>query len=87
MSEIRELTCQEIVEVVTDYLEGAMDAQLRSAFEAHLAGCDGCDHYLEQLERTIRLAGSIAPDALSPEFQVGLIRAFRGLELPQKEEQ
>jgi anti-sigma factor RsiW len=87
MSAIRELTCQEIVELVTDYLEDTMDAGIRGAFEAHLAGCDGCEHYLEQLEATIRLAGSIAPDALSLELQAGLVQAFRDLELPPKEAQ
>jgi anti-sigma factor RsiW len=87
MNAIRELTCQEIVELVTDYLEDTMNGRIRSAFEAHLARCDGCEHYLEQLEATIRLAGSLAPDALSPELQAGLVRAFRDLELPPKEAQ
>jgi anti-sigma factor RsiW len=87
MSAIRELTCQEIVELVTDYLEGAMDAGIRAAFEAHLVICDGCVHYLDQLEATISLAGSDAPAALSPEFQAGLVQAFRDLELPPKEPQ
>jgi anti-sigma factor RsiW len=77
MSAVRELTCQEIVELVTDYLEGTMDAGLRAAFETHLATCDGCTRYIDQIEATIRLAGTIEPEALSPEFQAGLLEAFR----------
>jgi anti-sigma factor RsiW len=76
MSATRELTCQEIVELVTDYLEGAMSAGLRAAFDAHLAGCPHCTHYLEQLEATIRVAGTIEPEALSPAFRAGLVAAF-----------
>ena len=78
----RDLACQEIVELVTDYLEGAMDAELRRSFEAHLAGCPHCTHYLEQIEATIRVAGTIEADALSPEFRAGLLEAFRELERP-----
>ena len=80
MSAIRELNCQEIVELVTDYVEGTMDPGLRNAFEAHLATCEGCTHYLDQIEATIRLAGTIEPDALSPGFRAGLLEAFRDFE-------
>jgi anti-sigma factor RsiW len=76
---VRDLACQEIVELVTDYLEGAMDARLRGALEAHLAGCPHCTHYLEQIEATIRIAGRIQPEDLSPEFRAGLVEAFRSL--------
>ncbi|HEY7694290.1 MAG TPA: zf-HC2 domain-containing protein [Gaiellaceae bacterium] len=76
---VRDLACQEIVELVTDYLEGAMDARLRAAFEAHLAGCPHCTHYLEQIEATIRIAGRIEPEDLSLDFRAGLVEAFRSL--------
>ncbi len=82
MSATRELTCQEIVELVTDYLEGAMSADLRAAFDAHLAGCPHCTHYLDQLEAAIRLAGTIEPEALSPAFRAGLVAAFGDLAPP-----
>jgi anti-sigma factor RsiW len=82
MSVIRELSCQEIVELVTEFLEGTMDDPLRTAFEAHLAKCPHCPHYLEQIEATIRVAGTIEPEALSPEFQAGLLEAFRDFERP-----
>jgi anti-sigma factor RsiW len=74
---VRDLPCQEIVELVTDYLEGAMDPALRAAFEAHLAGCPHCTHYLEQIEAAIRIAGRIEAQDLSPELRAGLVEAFR----------
>ena len=73
----RGLACQEIVELVTDYLEGAMDAPLRASFEAHLAGCPHCTHYLEQMRALIQVAGTIAAEDLSPELRSGLLDAFR----------
>jgi anti-sigma factor RsiW len=73
----RGLACQEIVELVTDYLEGMMDAPLRASFEAHLAGCPHCTHYLEQIRATIRVSGTITADDLSPEFRARLLEAFR----------
>jgi anti-sigma factor RsiW len=78
----RDLPCQQIVELVTDYLEGAMDAPLRASFEAHLAGCPHCTHYLEQIEATIRVAGSIRAEDLSPELRAGLLEAFREFRRP-----
>jgi anti-sigma factor RsiW len=82
MNAIRELSCQEIVELVTEFLEGTMDSPLRAAFDAHLAKCDGCTEYLEQIEATIRVAGTIEPEALSPQFKAGLLEAFRDFERP-----
>jgi anti-sigma factor ChrR (cupin superfamily) len=82
MNAIRELSCQEIVELVTEFLEGTMDSPLRVAFDAHLANCDGCTEYIEQIEATIRVAGTIEPEALSPQFQAGLLEAFRDFERP-----
>jgi anti-sigma factor RsiW len=73
----RGLACQEIVELVTDYLEGAMDALLRASFDAHLAGCPHCTHYLEQMRAMIRVAGTLSADDLSPGFRAVLLDAFR----------
>jgi anti-sigma factor RsiW len=53
----RELTCIEMVELVSDYLEGALSWRMRRRFERHIAGCDGCTRYLEQIRTTVRLAG------------------------------
>jgi Putative zinc-finger len=82
MNAIRELSCQEIVELVTEFLEETMDSPLRAAFDTHLAKCDGCTEYLDQIEATIRVAGTIEPEALSPQFQAGLLEAFRDFERP-----
>ncbi len=82
MSTIQELSCQEIVELVTEYVEGTMDAGLRAAFDHHLAKCDGCTNYLEQIEVTIRLTGTIRPEELSPQFRAGLLEAFRDFMRP-----
>ena len=61
-----------------------MDAALHASFEAHLAGCPHCTHYLEQMRATIRVAGTIEADELSPEFRAGLLRRVRGLEAGMK---
>jgi len=73
-----ELSCQELVELVTDYLEGALPAELHDRFERHIAHCSGCQAYLEQMRGTIRVTGSLTPEALSPEAERALLDAFRG---------
>ena len=73
-----ELSCQELVELVTDYLEGALPAELHDRFERHIAHCSGCQAYLEQMRVTIRVTGSLTPEALSPEAERALLDAFRG---------
>jgi anti-sigma factor RsiW len=72
------MACQELVEVITDYLEGTLPAHDRRRFEAHLALCDPCVVYLDQMRATIALAGRVAPAALSAPAREGLIEAFRG---------
>jgi predicted anti-sigma-YlaC factor YlaD len=74
---VPELTCKELVEVVTDYLEGSMPAERRLLFEEHLAFCDGCQTYLEQVQETIRLTGTLTEEDLGPEAREGLLRVFR----------
>jgi len=73
-----ELSCQELVELVTDYLEGALPAELHDRFERHIEHCSGCQAYLAQMRETIRVTGSLAPEALSPEAESALLDAFRG---------
>jgi len=77
MIDVEELSCQELVELVTDYLEGALDERHRQAFERHLDGCDGCTEYLAQLETTIRLTGMLTVDDLSQTAEDALMQAFR----------
>ena len=78
MSEIAmELSCQELVELVTDYLDGALTPAERARFDAHIAGCDGCRAYLEQIRATVALTGTLAPEQLAPEAEAALLEAFR----------
>ncbi len=72
----RQVPCQQIVEWVTDYLEGELEPGRRRAFEEHLAGCDGCARYLEQIRTTRDALGSVSDDDLSPEAWASLRAAF-----------
>jgi anti-sigma factor RsiW len=77
MIDTEALSCQELVELVTDYLEGALDERDLRAFDAHLAACDGCTEYLEQMRTTIRLVGTITPKDLTKDAETVLMQAFR----------
>ena len=77
MNEDTLLTCQEVVEIVTDYLEDTMSPELRERFEDHLSACDGCSAYLVQMRETIRLTGMLTEDAIPPEQRDQLVSAFR----------
>jgi anti-sigma factor RsiW len=70
------MTCQELVELVTDYFDGALDEATRAEFDAHLALCPGCVTYLEQMRATIRLARDVKTLERRPEV-AGLLEAFR----------
>ncbi|AKK26068.1 transmembrane anti-sigma factor [Mycobacterium sp. EPa45] len=70
------MTCQEMVRLVTDYLEGALDDAQRQRFEDHLRTCDGCTAYLEQLRLTVALVGEIREEHLDPVFRDRLLVAF-----------
>ena len=77
-STYEELSCQELVELVTDYLEGALPRELRERFDAHIAHCRGCQTYLAQMRATIRATGELTPESLSAEAERTLLDAFRG---------
>jgi anti-sigma factor RsiW len=77
MIDTEALSCQELVELVTEYLEGALDERDLRAFEGHLAACDGCTEYVEQLRTTIRLVGSLTPNDLTQDAETALLQAFR----------
>jgi hypothetical protein len=77
MIDLEALSCQELVELVTDYFEDALDEQHRRAFEAHIAACDGCTEYLDQLRATIRVTGTLTRTDLSEAAEETLLRAFR----------
>jgi len=71
------MTCQELVELVTDYLEGALPAGQRSRFEAHLDDCDDCPLYLEQMRLTIGITGRLTEERVSPVARRELLARFR----------
>ncbi len=71
------LTCQELVELVTDYLEGALAPRERVRFEAHLAACGGCRAYVEQMRITIRALGRLSEQDMDTRLREPLLQAFR----------
>jgi predicted anti-sigma-YlaC factor YlaD len=73
----RRLTCQEVVELVTDYLEGALSRRDRHRFEAHLSECDNCTEFLRQMRSTIALTGTLTVDDVSPAQLSELTALFR----------
>ncbi len=73
-----QLSCQELVELVTDYLEGIMPDELVQRFERHVESCKGCRIYLEQMRETIRVTGTLNPEQVTPEAEAALLAAFRG---------
>ena len=72
-----EIVCQQAVELVTDYLEGALPRRDRRRFERHLAGCPNCTEYLAQIRATIKITSRITPDDLSPHMQADFIALYR----------
>jgi anti-sigma factor RsiW len=71
------ISCQEFVELVTDYLDGALDEETADRFEQHMALCPGCDAYLNQMKETASLLGEIPVETLSEEMQATLLDSFR----------
>ena len=74
----RELTCAQLVELVTDYLEQRLLLRDTERFEEHLAFCDGCSTYFEQMRATISATGRLREEDLTSELQERLLAAFRG---------
>ena len=73
----RDLACREAVELVTDYLEGALSPADRERLEGHLAACPHCTEYLAQMRRTLDLLGRIEPESLEPRAQDELVALYR----------
>jgi len=73
-----EITCRELVEVVTDYFEGRLPDGDRVRFEAHLADCGHCVEYVAQMRRTIAVLGRLGTEAIDPAREAELLAAFRG---------
>jgi anti-sigma factor RsiW len=73
-----DITCRELVELVSDYFEGALSDADRRRFESHVEMCEACTAYLGQMRETLRVVGSLEPEAISPEAEAELLAAFRG---------
>ena len=71
------MDCNELVELVTAYLDGSLDLQTRARFDMHLLDCDGCENYLQQFRETMRTVGKIRDEQLDPVFRDRLLTAFR----------
>ena len=74
----RDLTCKELVELVTEYLEGGLSTAERERFEEHLGFCDWCVTYLDQMRQTLTAVGTLREEDISPELEGSLLEAFRG---------
>ena len=71
------MDCNELVELVTAYLDDSLDLPTRARFDLHLLDCDGCSQYLQQFQVTIDTVGRIGAEHLDPDFRAKLLTAFR----------
>ena len=72
-----DLACRQVVELVTDYLEGTLGWAKRRRFERHLARCEHCSAYVDQMRATLAALGTIPPESIAPEARDALVQAFR----------
>jgi len=72
-----EVVCRELVELVTNYLDGALDPAVAAAVERHLADCDACTEYLAQIDATAAATGRLPTRPLSDRARAGILAAFR----------
>jgi len=73
----RALRCMELVELITDYLEGELPRRDRKRFDAHISECDGCRAYLDQMRRTIRATGRLTEDQIPEPAKQKLLEVFQ----------
>ena len=73
-----ELSCRELVELISDYIEDALPPDERTLFEEHLVICEGCVNYLGQMERTVEVVGTLRPEHVDYDAREALLGAFRG---------
>jgi anti-sigma factor RsiW len=77
VNRVEQLSCRELVELVTDYFEDALPPAARARFEEHVAACGGCSLYVEQLRATISAVGRLEPEAVPRDAEAALLDAFR----------
>jgi anti-sigma factor RsiW len=80
MTTCDEMGCNQLVELVTAYLEGAMDVETRARFDMHMLECPPCDDYVEQFRTTIDTLRRMSDDDLDPAFRARLLAAFRDVQ-------
>jgi len=80
--ELDDITCRELVELVNDYIEGALSDADRARFEAHLGICEACVTYVDQIRMTIGASGRLTEEQLDPQARAELLSAFRGWKRP-----
>jgi anti-sigma factor RsiW len=78
-----DLACRDVVELVSDYLDGVLDPPLAVAVEEHLALCPACVEYVRQLRQTVRLLGHLPEEGLSESARMEILAAFRGFRRPE----
>jgi anti-sigma factor RsiW len=78
MSAGGDMSCKELVEVITDYLEGAMATEDRKRFEAHLGVCPFCADYVQQMRATVAALGTLTEGSIAPQRREEVLSAFRG---------
>jgi anti-sigma factor RsiW len=79
MSPVAEqMTCRELVELVTEYLDGALPRPERLRFEEHIGACENCSAYLEQIRLVIKASGRLDESDMAPPAREALLEAFRG---------
>ena len=74
---VHDVRCREVVELVTDFLEGALPVERRDLFERHIAMCTWCQSYMDQMRHTLDVMGRIREDDVPPELVEELASAFR----------
>jgi anti-sigma factor RsiW len=72
------LTCQEVIELLSNYIDDALEPGDRRRVDEHLALCDGCSTYVDQMRETIRLAGMVTEEQVPEDEKAALLAAFRG---------
>jgi hypothetical protein len=80
---VEQLSCQELVELVTSYFEAALPLDERASFEHHIEGCKGCHEYVRQMRTTIELTGRLTTADLSPDAEAKLLTVFRNWKSPR----
>ena len=80
-----ELACKELVEIITDYLEGTLPEGERARFDAHLLTCPGCREYVEEMRITLQLTGRLTVESISAGARDELLRAYRRMKVSSTE--